>query len=97
MATTLVGVGVAGENKDYGSTFDDEDLVVPFRQPPSRRRPSSWKTKKVVFGIIGVMLAVVGSGAKVLSVGPESVLLRFYPYVTITNKTPHTGVSPIRG
>ena len=61
MATTLVA---AGDIDDYGATHDDEDLVVPFRQPPSRRS-SSWKTKKVVLGIIGVTAAVVVAGATV--------------------------------
>ena len=98
MATTLDLV--SGENEDYGSTHD-EDLVVPFRQPPSRRRrrrPFSWKTKKVVLGIIGVLLVVVGAGATVfwsvladssLAQTGQSFLLQLYPYVTITNKTPY--------
>lgn len=96
MTTTLDLV--SGENEDYGSTYDDEDLVVPFRQPPSRRRPFSWKTKKVVLGIIGVMLAVVGAGATVfwsvltdssLAQTGQSFLLQLYPYVKITNMTPY--------
>ena len=62
MATTLLVA--AGDIDDYGATHDDEDLVVPFRQPPSRRS-SSWKTKKVVLGIIGVTAAVVVAGATV--------------------------------
>ena len=91
-------VEVAGENKDYGSTYDDEDLVVPFRQPPNRPPPSSWNTKKVVLGLImGVMATTLfvavlrdaaSAGPSAIHTGPEAELLQFYPYVTITNKTP---------
>ena len=91
MANTLE---VAGDIDHYGSTHD-EDLVVPFR------KPSSWKPKKVVvLGLLGVLSAVVvlssvlrdaysSTGPSAAHTGPESVLLRFYPYVTITNKTPY--------
>ena len=62
MATTLDLV--SGE-LDYGSTHD-EDLVVPFRKPPSRL----WKTKKVVIGIImGVTAVVVLAGAGLAQTG----------------------------
>ena len=70
----------------------------------SSKHPSRplWKTKKFVLGIIGVMAAVVvvASATLFLSVlrdfsssGPartgQLFLLQFYPYVTITNKTPY--------
>ena len=98
MATTLGAV--AEELEGYGSTHD-EDLVVSFSQPPSRR--PSWKNKKVVLGIIGVTMAVVVAvfRATVLvsgnmdasSAGPPATLLdqklQHYDYVTITNKTPY--------
>ena len=97
MATTLA-VAEAGENEDYGSIPDDKDLVVSLRQPPSRRSPSSWKTKKVVLGLMmGVMAATLfvavlrdaaSAGPSAIHTGPEAELLQFYPYVTITNKTP---------
>ena len=108
MANTLVA---AGDIEGYGATHD-EDLVVPVamldrnprhstnstKQQPSRR-PSSWKTKKiVVLGLmIGVMAATVfvsvlrdsSAGPSAPRTGPEAVLLQHYPYVTITNKTPY--------
>ena len=97
MATTLA-VAEAGENEDYGSIPDDKDLVVSLRQPPSRRSPSSWKTKKVVLGLMmGVMAATLfvavlrdtaSAGPPAARTGPKVELLRFYPHVTITNKTP---------
>ena len=83
MATTLDLV--SGE-LDYGSTHD-EDLVVPFRKPPSRR--PSWKIKKVVVGIIiGVTAAVIVAVAGLAQTG-QLFLLQEYDHVTITNKTPY--------
>ena len=104
MVTTL---GVAEEIDDYGSTHG-EDLVVPLtmldrnHHPTSSKHPSSilsWKTKKVMLGIIGLTAAVV-SGATLfwsvltdsssgLAQTGQSFLLQFYPYVTITNETPY--------
>ena len=113
MATELVK---KGDINDYGAAHDNGNLVIPLAmldrtrhptsssKPPSSSRPSSWKTKKIVLGIIGVMSAVVlvssarlffsgmdASSAVPLAArsGPESVLLQLYPYVTITNKTPY--------
>ena len=100
MATTLVAV--PEELDGYGSIPDDEDLVVPFRQPLSRP-PSSWKNKKVVLGLIGVTVAVVvavfratalmSGNMDASSAGPPATLLdqklQHYDYVTITNKTPY--------
>ena len=81
MATTLDLV--SGE-LDYGSTHD-EDLVVPFRKPPSRL----WKTKKVVIGIImGVTAVVVLAGAGLAQTG-QLFPFPVYDRVTITNKTPY--------
>ena len=101
MVTTL---GVAEEIDDYGSTHG-EDLVVPLtmlernHHPTSSKHPSiflSWKTKKVMLGIIGLTAAVVVtsatlffSGPQAARTGPSSVLLQHYPYVAITNKTPY--------
>ena len=101
MVTTL---GVAEEIDDYGSTHG-EDLVVPLtmlernHHPTSSKHPSiflSWKTKKVMLGIIGLTAAVVVtsatlffSGPQAARTGPSSVLLQHYPYVTINNKTPY--------
>ena len=82
MATTLDLV--SGE-LDYGSTHD-EDLVVPFRKPPSRL----WKTKKVVIGIImGVTAVVVLADAGLLAQTGQSFLLQGMFPATITNKTPY--------
>ena len=96
--TITLEVGVAGENEDYGSIPDDKDLVVSLRQPPSRCSPSSWKTKKVVLGLMmGVMAATLfvavlrdaaSAGPPAARTGPKAELLGFYPHVTITNKTP---------
>ena len=92
--TLLVPEDIEGS---YGATHNDEDFVVPFRTPSS-----SWKPKKVVvvLGLMGVLSAVVvlwsvlqkdasSAGPSAARTGPEAVLLRFYPYVTITNKTPY--------
>ena len=82
MATTLDLV--SGE-LDYGSTHN-EDIVVPFRKPPSR----SWKTKKVVIGIImGVTAVVVLADAGLLAQTGQSFLLQGMFPATITNKTPY--------
>ena len=106
MANTLL---VAGDTEDYGATHDEDNRVLPVamldwnphptssKNQPSRR-PSSWKIKRVVLGIIiGVMAAVIVMSSatgflslrKDTSPGPESVLLQHYPFVTITNKTPY--------
>ena len=115
MANTLVVV--AGDIKGYGAT-QDEDPVVPVAmldrnshhptsstKPPSSR--PSWKTKKVVLGLImGLTVAVVVAVARAtlfVSVlrdssrnAPESELLQHYPYVTITNKTPFDVRRPMK-
>ena len=106
MATTLVGV--AGDIEDYGALHDEDNRVLPLAmqdrnpyhptsssKPPSSR--PSWKTKKVVLGLIMGLTAVVVvaranlffSGPPAARTKPESVLLQHYPYVAITNKTPY--------
>ena len=110
MDNTLV---VAEDIDDYGALHDEDNRVLPLAmqdrnpyhptsssKPPSSR--PSWKTKKVVLGLIMGLTAVVVvaranlffSGPPAARTGPESSLLQHYPYVKITNKTPYD-VRPI--
>merc|ERR1711865_1131181 len=72
MATFVAGdfdVDVDADVKDYGSTLDKKERVVPsgmMMESPSSSSPPLWKTKKagvVLLGLLGLTAMVASGGA----------------------------------